>query len=468
MRNNRPIVGIAREGRSPENPSEDLSTTDLRVSVVPRDVKRLIEEGCTVLVETGAGEGIGFKPAHFEEAGSRVVDQRQVLQSSDVVLKLKGPATYQIEMMEPGSTMGCFAHLDTFPERLKTFQRSGVNLIALEDVVDSPEQISDDTAFGRGLAEDRLPCLARGLAGDCEVVLVGFNEALFSFAQQASRMGYRVAFIKPNAPVAAFTSDANQSVVVYDSNNHGLSPDTVNALHPMNLSMIDLVSFGQEARQLIANEYRRVHPPKEKGRRKVECLSETGMCGMRYGFELLQNASLLNVSPSQANVVILGYGNVAHGAIKEALSQGAQKVFVLGRGQIGKDTVVPYLEKADVIVNGIDLGDEKGKTFIVTREHIKSRVVREGAVVIDLIGGSKRERSAIENILECTFLDRPYFDEHGVIFSALWGWPMMYMMRQSSEVYSGQITDLLLGEERLIDGLDREFSQGVEAALHRA
>jgi len=46
----------------------------------------------------------------------------------------------------------------------------------------------------------------------------------------------------------------------------------------------------------------------------------------------------------------------------------------------------------------------------------------------------------------------------------LWGWPMLGMMRESAIKYSSQITDVLIGREKLIEGIDT-LTPGVKRAL---
>ena len=80
------------------------------------------------------------------------------------------------------------------------------------------------------------------------------------------------------------------------------------------------------------------------------------------------------------------------------------------------------------------------------------------------MGGSPTNRSPVEAVLSCTFLTDPHFLRDGVTVSSLWGWPMMGMMRETALRYSLQIRDVLLGPERLIDGLGA-LTPGVERAL---
>ena len=62
------IVGVPREIKDNEN----------RVSLVPAGVRALVEEGHTVLVERGAGEGSGIRDEQYTEAGARIVTVEEV------------------------------------------------------------------------------------------------------------------------------------------------------------------------------------------------------------------------------------------------------------------------------------------------------------------------------------------------------------------------------------------------------
>lgn len=134
------------------------------------------------------------------------------------------------------------------------------------------------------------------------------------------------------------------------------------------------------------------------------------------------------------------------------------------KGPNSKGIIEEYLKDADLIINGAEQPAHlRGVNYLVTKEHAKN-LLEDGTVVIDLVGGSATNRSAVENVIECTYLTDPYFEEDGVLFSALWGWPMMGFMRETAIKYSGQITDILIGEDKFINGLD-QMTPGVEQAL---
>ena len=148
----------------------------------------------------------------------------------------------------------------------------------------------------------------------------------------------------------------------------------------------------------------------------------------------------------------------------EIYNQGFKNINILGRTQTVKDKIDFWLKDVDLVVNGAELPLKlRGITYLVSNDHLK-RVIPKGSVVIDLVGGSETNRSAVESVLSCTFLNEPHFIKEEVTVSALWGWPMLGMMRESAIKYSSQITDVLIGREKLIEGIDT-LTAGVKRAL---
>ena len=178
----------------------------------------------------------------------------------------------------------------------------------------------------------------------------------------------------------------------------------------------------------------------------------------------LLNESIAAVDKANIKAVILGYGNVAQGALDELHQHGINNIHVLGRAQTAKGRIDYWLQDADIVINGADQSPElRGKNYLVNNQHIKD-LIPEHSVVIDLVGGSPTNRSPVEAVVSCSFLTKPYFVQDGVLISSLWGWPMMGMMRETAVRYSSQIVDVLIGHERLIDGLE-ELTPGVQRAL---
>src|SRR2546427_4951377 len=73
------IIGIPRE----------IFPGERRVALVPAAVPALVKAGCEVVVETGAGSGVGYADTAYTEKGARVASARaEVFKASDVVVQV--------------------------------------------------------------------------------------------------------------------------------------------------------------------------------------------------------------------------------------------------------------------------------------------------------------------------------------------------------------------------------------------
>jgi NAD(P) transhydrogenase subunit alpha len=101
------IIGIPKE----------IMPKEGRVAAIPETVKRMVEAGLTVLVETGAGASIFCTDADYAAAGAEIIkDVKQLWSRSDVVLKVKEPlkstqyGCFEDELLGEGKTLITFLH----------------------------------------------------------------------------------------------------------------------------------------------------------------------------------------------------------------------------------------------------------------------------------------------------------------------------------------------------------------------
>jgi NAD(P) transhydrogenase subunit alpha len=117
------IVGIPCETTSGES----------RVALVPESVKKLVDRGLDVLVESGCGEAAGHPDAQYTDAGARVAQTAaEVLGSAGLVLKVAPPTPDEIGAMAEGAAfIGFLKPLDS-PELAEHFARRKVDAFSIE------------------------------------------------------------------------------------------------------------------------------------------------------------------------------------------------------------------------------------------------------------------------------------------------------------------------------------------------
>ncbi|MBU4311429.1 MAG: hypothetical protein KJ706_01765 [Candidatus Omnitrophica bacterium] len=166
------------------------------------------------------------------------------------------------------------------------------------------------------------------------------------------------------------------------------------------------------------------------GRRKIEALYQTGYLAMGKGFELWGRDA------SKAVVKIMGYGNLAFGAIQCAARKFA-KVEILNKKDFKE--MQKHIPGTDILVNAINWPMEKrGKELLVTRDMLK--LFKKGSVILDLISNPEGQ-SPIETT-HPTYLGDISYEVDGIIHASCWGWPGLDPVGISRR-YSIQIAPIL-------------------------
>ncbi len=445
------IIGMAKETESPENPG----ALEKRVALVPKDIKKLIESNCTVYVENGSGEGVGYSDQDYMDVGAIIQNSEEIYKNKEMVIKFKGPSLENINKMNPGTILFCMAHFRSFQSRAELLEKQKINVIAMEEILESPKWIPDEIILSKKFVEETL-CSQSNSYDELDIGFIGFDLNIVGGIRRAgNRQSKTLTLYQEDIKLDELLFLNKTSLFFYDSR---LLKDSsiIDQLKSYGCQVYDFKQFLNERENEVIKEYRANHPPFHFGGRKIQCLHETGVAGARYGFQLLEEDNI--------KACVLGYGNVGMGAINECYDQGVRAIQILGRTQTKAGVIDKFLLDSHLIVNGAEQPVElRGKNYLIKKDYV-GKSIHAGNVVIDLVGGSAVNRSPVEDIIECTYLTDPSFTREGVKFSALWGWPMMGMMKESAEKYSKQIIDVLVFNEKLLKGINY-LSPGVKQAL---
>jgi alanine dehydrogenase len=117
---------------------KEVKVHEYRVGLVPASVRELVQRGHHVLVETGAGAGIGFLDAAYAAAGADIAPSAaEIFAAADLVIKVKEPQPAELPLLRPGQVLFTYLHLA--PDRAQTegLLASGCTAIAYETVTDT-------------------------------------------------------------------------------------------------------------------------------------------------------------------------------------------------------------------------------------------------------------------------------------------------------------------------------------------
>lgn len=117
---------------------KEIKNHEYRVGLTPDSVRELVANGHEVLVETGAGQGIGADDAVYEAAGASIAaTPAQVFEASEMIVKVKEPQASERAMLRPDHLLFTYLHLAPDAPQTADLVKSGATCIAYETVTDA-------------------------------------------------------------------------------------------------------------------------------------------------------------------------------------------------------------------------------------------------------------------------------------------------------------------------------------------
>lgn len=117
-------IGVPRE----------IKVHEYRVGLSPASAAELIRSGHEVVVESGAGDGIGFTDARYERAGARIGTVDDAF-AAELIVKVKEPQLAECKQLRPDQVLFTYLHLAADRPQAEALMASGVTAIAYETVV---------------------------------------------------------------------------------------------------------------------------------------------------------------------------------------------------------------------------------------------------------------------------------------------------------------------------------------------
>ncbi|MGE4429422.1 MAG: alanine dehydrogenase [Sphingobium sp.] len=202
------IVGTVRE----------IKTHEYRVGLTPESVRELTLHGHQVLVETGAGEGIGASDDAYRDVGATMVaTAREVFDAAGMIVKVKEPQPDERAWLRPGQILYTYLHLAPDPDQTRDLLASGAVCIAYETVTDETgalpllkpmSQVAGRMAIQAGATALQREHGGRGvlLGGvpgvlPAKVAIIGGGVVGFNAAQMAVGLGADVTILDGNPEV---------------------------------------------------------------------------------------------------------------------------------------------------------------------------------------------------------------------------------------------------------------------------
>jgi len=121
-------IGIPKESKIHE----------YRVGLTPEGVRELVTRGHAVVVERGAGAGVGWDDAVYRSVGAVIVDTAaEVFGLADMIVKVKEPQPNEILLLRRDQILFTYLHLAADKVQTQGLMKSRSTCIAYETVTDA-------------------------------------------------------------------------------------------------------------------------------------------------------------------------------------------------------------------------------------------------------------------------------------------------------------------------------------------
>jgi alanine dehydrogenase len=191
---------------------KEIKVHEYRVGMTPSSVREAVAHGHQVLVERGAGAGIGAGDAVYEKAGARIAaSAAEVFARAELIVKVKEPQPNERKLLRAGQVLFTYLHLAPDPEQAKDLVASGAVCVAYETVTQPggglPLLAPMSEVAGRMAVQAGAKCLEKeaggmgillgGVAGvpPAKIVILGAGVVGTNAAQIAVGSGARVVAI---------------------------------------------------------------------------------------------------------------------------------------------------------------------------------------------------------------------------------------------------------------------------------
>ena len=191
---------------------KEVKNHEYRVGLTPESAGELVTHGHRVLVEAGAGLGIGSTDQDYVARGAQIVaSAAEVFEQADMIVKVKEPQPAERQRLRENQILFTYLHLAADEPQTKELLNSGVIGIAYETVTDRKgglpllkpmSQVAGRMSIqagatalerahgGRGVLLGGVPGVSPG-----KVAIIGGGVVGFNAAQMAAGLGADVTIL---------------------------------------------------------------------------------------------------------------------------------------------------------------------------------------------------------------------------------------------------------------------------------
>lgn len=121
------IIGVPKE----------IKIHEYRVALTPAGSKILTDLGHKIIVQSKAGDAIGFNDQAYQAVGVSIVDSAEaVFDQAEMIIKVKEPQPSECKLLNKNQILFTYLHLAADPKQTELLLASGTACIAYETITD--------------------------------------------------------------------------------------------------------------------------------------------------------------------------------------------------------------------------------------------------------------------------------------------------------------------------------------------
>jgi alanine dehydrogenase len=114
---------------------KEIKVHEYRVGLVPAGVRELVNAGHSVIVQSGAGTGIGFGDTDYKAAGASIAaGAADVFAAAEMIVKVKEPQPSEYKLLKAGQVLFTYLHLAADKAQAQGLMDCKATAIAYETV----------------------------------------------------------------------------------------------------------------------------------------------------------------------------------------------------------------------------------------------------------------------------------------------------------------------------------------------
>jgi alanine dehydrogenase len=180
------IIGILKE----------IYKNEKRVILRPVEVKKLVENGNIVYVETKAGAGVNFSDEAYEKAGAEIKTKNEIYKNSELLLKLRSPTKAEFKKIH-NKILFSMLHSAQNPKRIEVIRKNKITAIEMESIKNEfMERYVDATDITGKIGVLYSTQFLNIIPSETNVLILGYGRVGSGALKMCNKLGMKVKLLK--------------------------------------------------------------------------------------------------------------------------------------------------------------------------------------------------------------------------------------------------------------------------------